>query len=74
MLKDGWRLSVAHARASGQAVLAEAHNAVKISTACPSLWAIPACLSLYTGAPTPDTAFRALLPKIPRKTATSMSR
>ena len=36
MPKDGWRLSVAHARASGRAVLAEPHNAVKVSTACPS--------------------------------------
>ena len=40
----------------------------------PRLWAIPVCRSLCTGAPTPDTAFRGLLPKIPRKTATSMSR
>ena len=36
MPKDGWRLSVAHARASGQAALAEPHNAVKVSTACSS--------------------------------------
>ena len=36
MPKDGWRLSVAHARTSGRAVLAEPHNAVKVSTACPS--------------------------------------
>jgi hypothetical protein len=34
--KDGWRLSVSHARTSGRAVLAEPHNAVKVSTACPS--------------------------------------
>ena len=32
---DGWRLSVAHARASGRAVLAEPHNALKVSTALP---------------------------------------
>jgi hypothetical protein len=35
MPKDGWRLSVAHARASGQAVLAEPHNAVKVSAVLP---------------------------------------
>ena len=74
MPKDGWRLSVAHARASEQAVLAEPHNAVKVSTAAPRLWAIPACRSLCTGAQTADTAFRALFPKIPRNTTTSMSR
>ena len=34
--KTAWRLLMAHARASGRAVLAEPHNAVKVSTACPS--------------------------------------
>jgi hypothetical protein len=66
--KTAWRLSVAHARASGRAVLAEPHNAVKVSTVCPSsLGLFLLCRSLCTGAPTPDTAFRGLLPKIPRK-------
>ena len=36
MPKGGWRLLVAHASASGRAVLAEPHNAAKVSTACPS--------------------------------------
>ena len=36
MPKDGWRLSVAYARASGRAVPTEPHSAVKVSTACPS--------------------------------------
>jgi cold shock CspA family protein len=51
---------MAHARASEQAVPAEPHNAVKVSTACPLVSeAIPACRSLCTGAQTADTAFRA---------------
>jgi hypothetical protein len=55
---------MAHARASGRAVLAEPHNAVKVSTACPSsLGLFLLCRSLCSGAPTPDTAFRGLLPK-----------
>jgi len=39
----------------------------------PRLWGYPACRSLCTSAPTADTAFRGLLPKMPRKTVTSMS-
>jgi len=35
---------------------------------------LPPCRCLCTAAPKPDTAFRALLPKIPRKTSTSTSR
>jgi hypothetical protein len=65
MPKYGGRLSVTDARASEQAV-PEPHNAVKVSTACPSSLGLFPHAAL-TGAPTPDTAFRALLPKIPRK-------
>ena len=36
MPKDGGRLSVAHARASEEALLAEPHNAVKVSIALAS--------------------------------------
>jgi hypothetical protein len=36
MPKYGGLLSVTDARTSGRAVLAEPHNAIKVSTACPS--------------------------------------
>ena len=46
--------------------MAEPHNAVKVSAACPSSLGLFPHAAL-TGAQTPDTAFRALFPKITRK-------
>jgi len=66
---------VAYARASGRAVLAEPHNAVKVSTACPSSLGLFPHAALYVPVRQHgETAFRGLLPNIPQKTATSMSR
>jgi hypothetical protein len=64
MPKYGGRLSVTDARASERAVLAEPHNAVKVSTACPSSLGLFPHAALYV--PVPQH-------RIPRSPGTSIS-